>query len=378
MVLGLLLNTNAYAADKNIIFFADVEKDDYYKNLGINVFFQKEEYKNLINNYGFIIKNPKGYYVEYIFDVKKEDKQYGDYFGNFIAKNLETGKSQSLKFKSNKNSLEFYLGDGNNVSYLLRLFYQGDQAVWYKSTGMNCFNEQNPQCNKIMGALEIPGFTDKKNNSTYAELVETHKKKVIAYKKRKAEEKKIKELKREINQFGTPIKRSAEKHKLRTDYITTLEEQLEKLKAEEAERRRIAKEEEEKRRIAEEKKKAEKKRIDNLPENRLYDAYTFYISIKKFHEANSIYYVSSSQMSEARSQIKAIEKILVEKDSTINTEAIWKRAARKIDGNFDANTMAIAKANPSEQFQGMAKIYILGLTDVYNKLIGPKTTEKDF
>ena len=291
---------------------------------------------------------------------------------------MKTSKSESLKFKSNKNALDFYLGDGNNVNYLLRLFYQGDQVVWYQSTGMNCFNEQNPQCNKKMGALEIIGFTDRKNNSTYAELVETHKKKVIAYKKRKAEEKRIKELQREINRFGTPIKRSAEKHKLRTDYIVALEEQLEKLKAEEAERRRIAKEEEEKRRIAEEKKKAEKKRIDNLPENRLYDAYTFYISIKKFHEANSIYYVSSSQMSEARSQIKAIEKILVEKDSTINTEAIWKRAARKIDGNFDANTMAIAKANPSEQFQGMAKIYILGLTDVYNKLIGPKTTEKDF
>ena len=376
--MGLLLNINAYAADKNIIFFADVEKDDYYKNLGINVFFQKQEFKNLINNYGFIIKNPKGYYVEYIFDVKKEDTQYGDYFGNFIAKNLKTGKLQTLKFKSNLDSLEFYLGDGNNVSYLLRLFYKGDQAVWYKSTGMNCFNEQNPQCNKIMGALEIPGFTDKKNNSTYIELVETHKKKVIKYKKIKAEEKRIKDLKREINQFGTPIKKNAEKHKLRTDYIIALEEQLEKLKAEEAERVRIANEEREKRKIAERRKKEEKKRIDNLPENRLYSAYTFYISIKKFHEASSLYYVSSSQMAEAKSQIKAIEKKLLEKDSTINVDTIWERAARKIDGDFDANIMSIAKANPTEQFQSMAKIVIMGLTDVYNKLIGSKTTEKDF
>ena len=83
-------------------------------------------------------------------------------------------------------------------------------------------------------------------------------------------------------------------------------------------------------------------------------------------------------MREARVQIKAIEKILLEKDNTINTDAIWTRAARKIDGDFDANTMAIAKANPTKQFQAIARLFIMGLTDIYNKLIGPKTTEKDF
>ena len=83
-------------------------------------------------------------------------------------------------------------------------------------------------------------------------------------------------------------------------------------------------------------------------------------------------------MKEARSQIKAIEKILIEKDSAMNVDDIWNRAARKIDGDLDANTMSIAAANPTKQFQAMAKIFVLGLGDVYNKLLGPKKTEKDF
>ena len=83
-------------------------------------------------------------------------------------------------------------------------------------------------------------------------------------------------------------------------------------------------------------------------------------------------------MREAKSQIKAIEKILKEKDNIMNTDAIWNRAAQKIDGDYDASTMGIAAANPTKQFQAIPKIMILGLGDVYNKLVGPKKTEKDF
>ena len=368
--------SNLSTKNKNVIFFADVQNDDYFKNLDIGRL-QIRDFKNLINQYGFVVKNPKGYYVEYIFNIKREDKQYREYYGDFISTNLKTEKSEKLKFKSSEE-FNFYLGDENRVSYLLRLFYNGYQAIWYKSSGSNCFNDQNPQCNKKMGGLQISGFTDKKNNLKYAELVENHKKKVIAYKKKKDEEKKIKNLQREIGYYEPPIKRNAEKHKSRADYISALKQQLKRIEAEELEKQRIAEEKRQQKADEEAKKRAEKERIDNLPENRLYSAYTIYIVIKKFHEANSLYYVSSSQMNEARSQIKVIEKILVEKDSSINTDAIWERATRKIDSDYDASTMSIASSNPTNQFQAIAKLMIMGLADTYNKLSAPKKTKKDF
>ena len=67
-----------------------------------------------------------------------------------------------------------------------------------------------------------------------------------------------------------------------------------------------------------------------------------------------------------------------EKDSSINTDAIWERATRKIDSDYDASTMSIASSNPTNQFQAIAKLMIMGLADTYNKLSGPKKTKKDF
>tara|TARA_B110000305_G_C19240721_1_gene539778 strand:+ start:65 stop:865 length:801 start_codon:yes stop_codon:yes gene_type:complete len=121
-----------------------------------------------------------------------------------------------------------------------------------------------------------------------------------------------------------------------------------------------------------------KKDIKVNAENKLYEGYTFYIGVKKFHEASSDYYVATNQMREAKSQIKEIEKILVEKNSTMNTDSIWERAVQKIDKDLDANTMSIAATNTTPQFQAMAKIYIMGLADIYNKLVGPKKIKKDF
>ena len=91
-----------------------------------------------------------------------------------------------------------------------------------------------------------------------------------------------------------------------------------------------------------------------------------------------MYYVDSSKMREAKSQIIAIENILVEKDSTMNIDNIWNRAANKIDRELDANIMSIAAANPTKQFQAMATVFKLGLEDIYNKIIGPQKTIKDF
>ena len=102
--------SNLSTKNKNVIFFADVQNDDYFKNLDIGRL-QIRDFKNLINQYGFVVKNPKGYYVEYIFNIKREDKQYREYYGDFISTNLKTEKSEKLKFKSSEE-FNFYLGSG--------------------------------------------------------------------------------------------------------------------------------------------------------------------------------------------------------------------------------------------------------------------------
>ena len=62
----------------------------------------------------------------------------------------------------------------------------------------------------------------------------------------------------------------------------------------------------------------------------------------------------------------------------MNTDSIWSRAAQKIDKDYDANTMGLAATNPAKQFQAISKVMILGLGDVYNKLIGPQKLKKIF
>lgn len=342
---------NYYSTNNNYIYYSDVINDKYFKKIK----FFKPEYMGMgpkggrkvnLTNYSYIVKSPdKNYEVEYIAAIKseREDAGWTVYSGNFTAINLKNGESKTYKFSSREDSNSFKFLESS-----LFLEIRDPRATWYQYTGMTCKNEQNPQCMKRLAEVNIIGFRDLKNNLTYAEFVSNYKKKVEERNK-KAAEKKIAEEKARIEEEN----RQAERNR-------------------KAEEKRVAEQ-----KIAEE-KIAEEKKIANLPKNRLYSAYTFYISIKKFHEASSIYYVSNSQMREAKSQIKVIEKILVEKDSTMNVDSIWTRAANKIDGDLDANTLSIAAASPTAQFQAMAKIFILGLGDVHNKLVGPKSTEKDF
>ena len=299
-----------------------------------------------LTNYSYIVKNPdKDQEIEYIVAIKSEKKDAGwtVYSGNFTTINLKNGKSKTYKFSSREDSNSFAFLESS-----LFLDVRGSRATWYQYKGMTCKNEQNPQCMKRLAEVEIIGFRDLKNNLTYAEFVSNYKKKV-AERNKKEVEKTIAEIKARIEEENR-----------------------------QAERNRKAGEQRAAEQRAAEQKIAEERKISNLPENRLFTAYTFYISIKKFHEASSIYYVSNSQMREAKSQIKAIEKILVEKNSTMNVDSIWSRAASKIDGDLDANSMSLAAASPARQFKAMATIFILGLGDVHNKLIGPKSTEKDF
>ena len=331
--------------NNNYIYYSDVVNDKYFRKIG---FFKRGKGARKVNltNFSYIVKSPdKDYEVEYIATIESEKKDSGwtIYSGKFTAINLKTEESKTYRFSAGE--------DGSSFKFLessLFLEIKNARATWYQYTGMTCKNEQNPQCMKRLAEVSIIGFRDLKNNLTYAEFVSNYKKKVVE-EKRIAEEKRIEEEKKQAERDRI----AAEERKKRAEQQKKEEEETAK-------------------------KRAEQEAIANKPENLLYDAYTFYIVIKKFYDASSVYYVSGTQMREAKSQIKAIEKILKEKDNIMNTDAIWNRAAQKIDGDYDASTMGIAAASPTKQFQAIAKIMILGLGDTYNKLVGPKKTEKDF
>ena len=331
--------------NNNYIYYSDVVNDKYFRKIG---FFKRGKGARKVNltNFSYIVKSPdKDYEVEYIAAIESEKKDAGwtVYSGNFTAINLKTEKSKTYKFSAREDSSSFEFLESS-----LFLEIRNGRATWYQYSGMTCKNEQNPQCMKRLAEVNIIGFRDLKNNLTYAEFISNYKKKVVE-EKRIAEEKRIEEEKKQ-----------AEKDRIYA------EEQKQR-----AEQRRIEEE-------AAEKRRAEQQAIANKPENLLYDAYGSYIAIKKFYDASSVYYVSGTQMREAKKQIKAIEKALVEKDNTMNTDSIWERAVRKIESDMSPSTMSIAATNPTAQFQGYAKLMIMGLTNSYNEIIGPKKTEKDF
>ena len=327
------------AANNNYIYYSDVRNDKFYKRVW--KFQAGGGYFEELTNFSFIVKSPdKDYEVEYIVNPKKKDN-YG-ISGDFTAINLKDCKTKKYKFRSRENYI-FMFDEAN-----LRLEIRGGSGTWYSYYGTTCKNEQNPQCMKKLAEINLIGYRDLKNNFSYTESVDAYKNK-IAEDKRLAEEKRIAEEKKQ-----------AERDKIVAD------------------KRRIAAEKQKREEEANKKRRADQEATANKPENRLYDAYTFYITIKKFYEASPIYYVSNAQMREAKSQIKVIEKILKEKDNTMNTDSIWSRAAQKIDKDYGANTMGLAATNPDKAFQFLAKANILGLGDIYNKLIGPQKTEKDF
>ena len=142
-------------ANNNYIYYSDVSKDKYYKNVTIwNNWNRKGQLKKVLSNYSFIAKSEnKDYEVEYVIAPEKEDAY--SIFGNFTATNLKTCESKTYKFEqSDKSGMWFYLGDGNSVSLAFEIktnlnagtWY--NPAIWYQSSGNPCKNEQNPQCNK--------------------------------------------------------------------------------------------------------------------------------------------------------------------------------------------------------------------------------------
>ena len=156
---------------KNLIFFSDVQNDEFYKYVGISHL----NFESLLNKHGLVIQNSQGQYQEFIFDIKEIDNRDGDFVGDLFITNTLTGTKKLAKFRSISNSLDFYILINGEINYFLQLFKGGDIAVWYESSGMRCFNEMNPQCNKLIEENKILGFTDRKNNFSYEELVQNYK-----------------------------------------------------------------------------------------------------------------------------------------------------------------------------------------------------------
>ncbi len=333
--------------NKNFIYFNDVRNYKNYKNV-MSIAFErgKGSRKTNLDNLSYILKSPdKDYEVEYVAKINKVKKDsYGtSYYGKFTATNLKTCKSITYDFSTNAKSRSFAF-----LNSRLYLSLGWNEAQWYTNyTGMTCGNEMNPQCMKRAAKIKTIGFRDLKNNYTYAQYGENYKTKVAKQKaiaEKKAEEKRILEAKKR-------------------------KEQEESYAEQKRERQRVeqARKEEYKRRQA----------IENRPDNLLFRSYGFYIAIKKFYNANPIY-VSYKQMSEAKNQIKAIEKKMLEKDKTINKDDLWERAVSKSNKDYTASTMSIAKAQYSSRMAAVPKLLILGLSGIYNKQIGPKKLKKDF
>lgn len=343
-----LINNQVFGnSSKNLIFFSDVQNDEFYQNVGIDHLFTMDGYQSLLNKYGFVIKIADGQYKEYIFDIQNIDEQYGDFFGNIIMHDLSKNTKQTVKFENRSQDLQFYVFVNDKISYFLQMFKGGDLAVWYESSGNSCFNEQNPQCNKFIGEEQIIGFTDRENNFTYEQLVKIYKEKLEEEKRVVEEEKRIKEQK--------------------------LAEENKRLEEEQRERQRIYEQE-----IAKEEEERKKREAyEKTPERLLFKSYQSYITIKKFHDA-SILYVDYDQMSDARSQIKEIEKKLLELDNSINENILWEQAVSDNEQSYDANIMSIAKTNPTSQFEAIAKLSLLSLEEKYNQIIGSQPIEKDF
>ena len=333
--------------NKNYIYFNDVRNYKNYKNV-MSIAFErgKGSRKTNLDNISYILKSPdKDYEVEYVAKILKVKKDsYGTkYYGKFTATNLKTCKSITYDFSNGAESRGFAFL--NSRLYLKLGWYD---AQWYTNySGMTCQNEMNPQCMKKAAKVEVIGFRDLKNNYTYAQYGENYKTKVAKQKaivEKKAEEKRILEAKQK-------------------------KEMDERVAEQQRERQKVgqARKEEYKRRQA----------IKNRPDNLLFDSYGFYIALKKFHDANPIY-VSYSQIREAKTQVKAIEKKMLEKNKTINKDDLWERAVSKSNKDYSADTMSIAKAQYTSRMAAVPKLIMMGLSGIYNEQIGPKKLKKDF
>jgi hypothetical protein len=236
-----------------------------------------------------------------------------------------------------------------------------NNTIYYNNSRMSFVRLADPEKfspNKPLSVWKIIGFRDLKNNFTYEKLLENLDAK-IAEEKRKDEERRKAEEKREEQK-----KRAAE----------------ERIKAEEKREAEERRKQEEKR-LAQEKEFKKQEAYNNSPEGQLHNAYLSYLRIKGFYAARkgyAIVFVTSIQMSDARSKVKEIENTIVKKNK-IDSETIWNKAV-KIYEDKEKESMdgIISSGTYSKYLSDAANSNLFALTSIHSDVTGGTKIEKDF
>tara|TARA_B100000963_G_scaffold339687_1_gene337638 strand:- start:461 stop:1711 length:1251 start_codon:yes stop_codon:yes gene_type:complete len=341
---------------KNFIFFG--KTDNYIRVVGPDKF--RNEYnevkdpKKVFSNFSFLSQQPnKNYFVEYVFDPN----------GTVTATNMTTCKSMkynwAFKGSSVKTAYKVYLSQANRNDIEMAIYLGGSMSyknkIRFHTKGQytNCYNYQNPQCNQPIAETLLVGFRDLKSNKSYVQLKDAYLVKAAELKKKKEEER-----------LAAQKKREAE-NKAREDRRKKEYERAEK------ERREFREE------------AAKKRAYLNSPEGILESGYQNYMVIKGFYEARKNYtlkYVSRSQLNNAKSQIKAIEKTLVRKHR-VDSKKIWSKSSEWYKKNW-FSTIELYKSSGTynQKGVGITKLYLISLNSSYNKVVrgGPSGVKKDF
>ena len=119
------------------------------------------------------------------------------------------------------------------------------------------------------------------------------------------------------------------------------------------------------------------------PQAELRAAYLAYMTVKKCHETSELL-INSKQRSLALSAVKEIEFALTRKDSKIDTDELWKRAARSFQRDIAPSLDLIGLvANISDQLpieaRSLCRLQLIALrTATGDRLKKDQTTQKDF
>ncbi|HEY1475745.1 MAG TPA: hypothetical protein VGF53_16840 [Pseudolabrys sp.] len=108
-----------------------------------------------------------------------------------------------------------------------------------------------------------------------------------------------------------------------------------KAQAAEAERRKVEAELNRKRQEQAAAEAQEQARVANLPINRLFRGYQFYVHVKFCNEVREGYlvqYVNDAEMIRAEKAIKSIVEQATKDDTAINTDEVWKKALAAVQG----------------------------------------------
>ena len=130
-----------------------------------------------------------------------------------------------------------------------------------------------------------------------------------------------------------------------------------------------------------EKKYKEQQDFNNSPEGQLYNAYLSYMRIKGYYAARkgyAIVFVTSIQMSDAKSKIKEIEDTIVAKNK-IDSDAIWKKAVEYYKDNEKGWMDGIISSGTySKHLSENADSNLFAVTSIHSDVTGGTKIEKDF